>query len=158
MRLIVVLLAASLFTACSSATAPLEVDTQAVPARHVPLVHDAVRALLDACTRLEEVSADLDQVSAFLIEGTPETDYRSEQYGWRHYIALDIRVSDTPRAVPRNVRAAGHTITYYLGGGSRPGILTQKLVGQQLCGTMPLNASADSFLDAPALSLVDALD
>jgi len=134
----------------------VNVKTEATAQAEVAAIEAAVNELFIACAHLPQYIDDMQQVDANVIAGG-DFDYRTEEYGWRRYIVVAIKLSNSPETVPNHYSANGHTLRYYVGGGERPGVLAQKLQAQMLCGTMPMrDDGADSFLNWPNMRLIDA--
>lgn len=83
-------------------------------------------------------------------------NYRAEDYGWPGAVYVQIRLSDAMPAVgglsPGQV--AGHTMHFWLGGGSKPGITVSKGITKWMCGLGDRSSSDDAFIPAASLSFV----
>lgn len=142
------------------ATAPaLEVDVSAVTSTHNrEVVAKALSAFMKTCAGLQRYLADIDgaKVTPYIGAGGAY-DYRTEQYGWQDWLFLQVRVRQEARTIPAHYRAQGHTLNYYLGAGTRPGIAAQKTQSEQVCGGIPTTAEGNGFVDVPALAVVNDL-
>lgn len=59
-------------------------------------------------------------------------DYRCRDYGWDKQYYIQVKIKDDTSIIPRELRAWGHTLHYYLGGPKNPGITISKI--PELCG------------------------
>ena len=122
------------------------------------IIKKSIEIFFKACPKLKGYWLDIDSVSADpYIDAGGEFEYRTEQYGWQHWIHVTMQVSDNPKNIPNRIRAAGHTLHYNLGGGVRPGIIFKKKQSGDVCGISMRDDGADGFIEIPDLNIVDSL-
>lgn len=92
----------------------------------------AVAILKRTCPDLALYRSDIDSVHVEYRE--EEGNYESRAYGWDKQILITIKVSGAPVSIPSEYNAAGHTIPYMIGAGTRPGIAMIKQQACDLCG------------------------
>jgi hypothetical protein len=120
-------------------------------------IRQTVAAFQKTCRALfSDYRADV--TSARLkVSQQPAAFYRTQRYGWGPEIQIEIRIADDAKRIPTRFRASGHTLTYYLGGGRRPGMVMQKAQSEQVCGVKDVRESSDVFVSVPGLAVVDDL-
>lgn len=99
-----------------------------------------------------EISRGFDRLEG---EGLPNNgcmDYRCEEYGWDKQICIKVKIKDRTEVIPKEVRAFGHTLHFYLGGPVNPGITTAKF--PELCGVQSSGDGVDVYIRVPGLSLI----
>lgn len=78
---------------------------------------------------------------------------------WKNSIELRLKYSDDPQVGPAYASGAGvlagHTLSYFLGGGEDPGFFVPKKSSQYLCGLSFSEKGDDLFVSVPALKFVD---
>lgn len=79
--------------------------------------------------------------------------------GWKTSLHLALTYSQNPQFGPRFASGpgllAGHTLHYYVGGGSNPGFLSGKKSAQYLCGQAFHPNGDDTFVAVPEFSALD---
>lgn len=84
-------------------------------------------------------------------------DIRDQEYGWSVIIEVRIQLQESTRFIPFQYRPWGQTLTYEIGGGRKPGILSRKSIEQLLCGWP--DARGENYLrQIPALEFIPGLD
>ncbi len=120
------------------------------------LAEAALREFVDICG-IDRIAQDIEKIDASMqgagIRNAPQSDdeycsynYRCQQYGWHREVVISLRVNNETRVIPAAYHAGGYTLTYFIGRGHSPGIVTQKDPGKLLCGMAPGNS--DGFLPA----------
>ena len=79
-------------------------------------------------------------------------DFRCTEYGWVTKVIVKVRIKDRPQYIPIKYRAFGHTLTYEIGGGKRPGILTLKSQEQVVCGWP--DGYGKIYIDVPEVNFI----
>ena len=93
----------------------------------------AFRIFSQVCQPLMgEYSSDVERVDVSGRQYKGCFDYRCEEFGWSESIHIRIDIKDEPMVIPPSYRSWGHSLHFYLGGPSNPGITTTKL--PELCG------------------------
>jgi hypothetical protein len=80
--------------------------------------------------------------------------YLEEEKGWHRNVYLRVMLSERADSMPREWRAGGNTLHYWLGAGREPGVRSQKDQSQLACGFPPGNGS-DVFTPVPALAFLN---
>jgi hypothetical protein len=93
-----------------------------------PKAEQAVQQFFEFCRIPTHQFDDLDEWKVKLIDDGHFGTLWSNLFGWRHYIKLSFKVDSNVKN-----RASGHRLTYVFGGGTRPGILSEKPVATTYC-------------------------
>lgn len=99
-----------------------------------------------------EITHGIDRLEG---EGLPNNgcmDYRCDDYGWDKEIYIKVKIKDRTEVIPKEVRAFGHTLHFYLGGPVNPGITTTKF--PELCGVQSNITGSDTYISVPSLSFI----
>lgn len=115
----------------------------------------AMKAWETACTPLSSEYWN-DVVSAKATAYDEYADYRINDYGWKTAIEVQITISEKPKKIPSKYDAAGHTLWYFIGGGTKPGILAKKAQSAALCGMQPDPKGNDVFKSVPDMAVLNA--
>jgi len=120
------------------------------------LAQSTLKDFVDICG-IDKIAPDIERIDVTLqgagIRNGPQSDdeycsynYRCEQYGWHREVVITLKVHDETSVIPASYYAGGYTLTYFVGGGHSPGIVTQEDPGKLICGMVP--GSSDGFLPA----------
>ncbi|MBN2751438.1 MAG: hypothetical protein JXQ84_01905 [Rhodospirillaceae bacterium] len=115
----------------------------------------AIKAWEDACKPLTS-KYWLDVVSAKATAFDELADYRIDGYGWKTTIKIQVKLNENPKHIPNSYNAAGHTLWYFVGAGTKPGMLAQKAQSAVLCGMVPDAKGSDVFKSVPGMATLDA--
>lgn len=112
------------------------------------LVQDATKQLNTACTGLNQYSYDLNKktwtASVANNAGNP-FNYHTEKWGWQKWVQISVQVSPKAKDLPKEWGdAQGKILTYDLGGGKQPGIVTRDKLSQRMCGSMAVSNDPDN--------------
>jgi hypothetical protein len=128
------------------------------------IVKEATRQLNIACTGLNQYSYDLVKktwsASVSNNAGNPY-NYHTENWGWDTWVQITVQVSPKAKDLPKEWAAPGKILTYDLGGGKQPGIVSRDKLSQLLCGSMAISndpENPDTFLSWADLSVIDKLN
>ena len=123
------------------------------------LVQNATKQLNTACTGLNQYSYDLVKkswsASVSNNAGNPY-NYHTEKWGWEKWVQISVQVSPKAKDLPKEWAAPGKILTYDLGGGKQPGIVTRDKLSQLMCGSMAVSndpENPDTFLSWDLASL-----
>lgn len=145
-----------LIMACSkqveSTDAAIKISEEFLPYQQT--IQQAGDIMLKACPGLAKYWTDFETVNA-AFHRTGDWDNTKSAYGWDAVVSFTFVVKQDIRVIPNNINALGHTIVYQMGGGQRPGIMTEKEQGQRLCGAMNVNPNANGFLDVIDFHIID---
>lgn len=134
----------------SALTIPAETQTAAISKEDA---EKAVAIFVDQCKPLTgEYRTDIASAKAKAQNGF--ADYRIQGYGWKAEIEIQIRTVDNPKDIPNELMSAGQMLTYYVGGGVKPGIIAKSRKAQALCGMTVNPTGGDVFKPVPALSFL----
>lgn len=114
----------------------------------------AVQAFLAACSPLADKYWS-DVVSAKAKAYETYASYRVRDYGWPVEIEVEIQLKENPSSIPDTFQAWGHRVSYFIGGGKKPGIIAQKRQAQALCGMVPDPNGKDVFKSVPGMTVID---
>ena len=119
------------------------------------IVFRAIDIFINACRPLiQDHYADIEQITAidgaFKSEDYGCLDYRCDEYGWEKELRFIIKIKDNATTFSGDLRyIAGHTLHFWLGGPTNPGITTTKF--PQVCGyNKPLNGE-DIYIPVPEI-------
>ncbi len=153
-RLVPLALILGLFmAACTDNTAgvPVSVESGAITKA---MADKAVAIFLDECKTLS-VGAWRDVAMARASARVSAAADRQERYGWGSELEIVIDFSPTLTTPTANAaHAAQRTLTYILGGASKPGIVAKDRISQTLCGMKTTEKAQDSFKSVPALAVL----
>ncbi len=128
------------------------------------IVKEATKQLNIACTGLNQYSYDLSKqtwsASVANNAGNPY-NYHTENWGWDTWVQITVQVSPKARDLPKEWDAPGKILTYDLGSGKQPGIVTRDKLSQLMCGSMAISNDPehpDTFLSWSDLSGIDKLN
>jgi hypothetical protein len=128
------------------------------------IVQDATKMLNTACVGLNQNVYDLVKKSwsaSVSNTGGNAFNYHTERWGWTKWVSLSVQVSPKAKDLPAEWQAPGKILTYDVGGGKYPGIVSGDQLSQKMCGSMSVSSkdAADpySHLDWPDASEVDKL-
>ena len=119
------------------------------------------RVFLKACPLTSETWSS---ISSTQIDVKSSFGYRKDQFNWAKEVEIQL-VFHEDLAEPYS----GNHLTFYLGGGTRPGITTSKALSKKLCkfsgraehvtsgGPCTIESGEDCILDVPALNQIDAV-
>ena len=126
------------------------VDFSGVASDNRSLTKDAIRQFVSFCGLPEHA---LGTIAAVHVNVTPHAEaYWRDNVGWKKYITLTYKITqnaDNP--------AAGHTLNYYLGADSNPGVVAQKAEASAYCNPFPPTGSYNTFIAVPGLSVINGL-
>jgi hypothetical protein len=129
----------------------------------IEMASQAIKVFLNkGCPDLAKYAGDVESFEA-TIGAEPVAGYRTEKFGWTKEIDLQIRISQDATRIPPDSYARGHTLHYYLGAGTTPGVIIQKDQSYALCGAkegswqFPFGRpGGDGILSLPSLAFIDA--
>ncbi len=139
-------------------------DIIAIPASLGPTERAAAEAaraaFLAACAEHPIVWSDFSEVS--VLAGEAST-FLADQFDWGLVVTIRLKFKEDA-----DQRRAGHVITFEMGAGRRPGIVTRKSHGIHLCRfegraqsagsgkPCAVDGGGDCILDVPSLKVIDA--
>ena len=144
----------------SSANTPIlgKINLKAISEQEQPIVKKTLDRIIGACPSFRKYWGDVKSTEVDVRKGIKGVDHRRDQFGWKNYVVLIIQVKDKTNFIPAKYKVSGHTLTYYAGGGDRPGILTQKRQAQYFFGGFEYaDFSRDAFISDPAMTMLDGL-
>jgi len=115
----------------------------------------ATSALTSNCKPLfNQYKNDIDSFKVKIHElKSCDFDYLCEDYGWKGYYTYTVKLKDSTKRIPKDLRAWGHSLFFNVGGPENPGLIIKKF--PQLCGIKPLK-EGDVHVSIPSLkSLFD---
>lgn len=127
------------------------------------IVQDATKMLNTACIGLNQNVYDLVKKSwsaSVSNNAGNQFNYHTENWGWAKWVSISVQVSPKARDLPKEWDAPGKFLTYDIGGGKQPGIVTRDKLAQRMCGSMAISNdpnNPDTFLSWPDASEVDKL-
>lgn len=128
------------------------------------IVKEATKQLNTACTGLNQYSYDLVKKtwSASVSNNAGNGyNYHTENWGWDTWVQITVQVSPKAKDLPKEWAAPGKILTYDLGGGKQPGIVTRDKLSQLMCGSMAISNdpdNPDTFLSWSDLAMIDKLN
>ena len=124
------------------------------------IVQRAADAFAAACPNLfTRFAKDVESATLSVTENDEATraiDHMYGEYGWDRYVYVAVKIIDRPSQIPNSMRAGGHTLHYFLGGGRVPGARSIKAQAQLVCGWPPAQ-EGDVHIPIAALSIIDSL-
>ena len=127
------------------------------------IVQDATKMLNTACTGLNQNGYDLVKKSwsaAVSNNAGNPFNYHTENWGWTKWVQITVQVSPKAKDLPKEWDAPSKILTYDIGGGKQPGIVTRDKVSQLMCGSMAVSNdpnNPDTFLSWPDAREIDKL-
>ena len=120
-------------------------------------IDEALALFIRACAPLAtDYWSDVASVTA-TVYNEAYAKLRLERYGWRREIAVAVLIKDHPAAIPRRLDVASHTLHFFLGGGTSPGIVALQ-EAQPLCSMGQASGrGAESFKSVPEMSVIDRI-
>lgn len=95
-----------------------------------------------------------DVVKAEAYQGDPTENYTGKRYGWDREFWIEVKITEQPRRIPAEMRAAGHTLMWVAGTGQRPGLIAKKDQAAAVCG-MPVSGNgSDVFKPDPGFTVL----
>ncbi|GGI20324.1 hypothetical protein [Oxalicibacterium faecigallinarum] len=148
MRLLAILIAVGLLTACNNDNAqPFALQSGIANKSQLTEAEStqAWETLMGACQNLAKMKSDL---SDWTLVATSLS--RTERdYGWSRAFEISFRIADQPDGNLLS-RAAGHVCTFTVGGGDQPGYFAVKNDCARICG-----ASGGALVPVPDMVFLD---
>lgn len=130
-----------------------QIHYESVEPHNQPVVEQAISAFLNHCEAPKRLTKTMHNIEVLLVKESDSFDYRRERYGWDKYIELTFTAQGKEAG-----RTSGHTLRYYMGGGSNAGAVCQKTECQTYCLDMDsAKAGAEMAAYIPALKTIDAI-
>jgi hypothetical protein len=116
-------------------------------------VEQAVQNYLSFCRIRPHELSDIQQLRITLVRDLDQNSYWTEAYGWRDRVDVSFKVRDNVKG-----RAAGHRLTYHLGGGGAAGVVSMKSEATQYCYRLLGGENGENlFGSAPKMKVLDRL-
>ncbi len=116
-------------------------------------VEQAVQNYLSFCRIPPHELSDIEQLRITLVRDLDQQSYWTEAYGWRDRVDVSFKVRDNVKG-----RAAGHRLTYHLGGGGAAGVVSTKSEATQYCYRLLDGENGGNlFGSAPSMKVLDRL-
>ena len=115
-------------------------------------IKQSARVLRNNCKVLFFAAVDdVVKASSFHSEAYP---YMTEKYGWTDMIVVNVQLKDRLKSISPQYHADGHLLTFYLGSGTKSGVITDKRQAQQICGWEESGDGSSMFHEIPELNVL----
>lgn len=111
----------------------------------------ALVAFIKSCDALTKTHWE-DVQEARAVAQEEYASYRTRGYGWNQHVEVAVRFNKVAKTLPEG---SDRTLTYFVGGGKKPGIIAQSQLAQTLCGMKPDPKGADVFKPVAEMAVLD---
>lgn len=81
-------------------------------------------------------------------------DYQTQELGWKNTVLVQVKLKDSLKSLSEYTRAAGHTLDFTLGSGTKNGVTVTKSMIFEICGWSKPETGATDFHAIPSLTML----